>query len=222
MTLRVGAIEHRIRWIAPGSFTMGSPLTEAERFEHEWPPHEVTLSGYWIGETPVTQALYAAVMGTNPSEFDGARRPVENISWDDCQAFLERLNARVPGLDARLPSEAEWEKACRAGSSASRYGPLDAVAWHRGNSDGQPREVAGKRANELGLYDMLGNVWEWCADGWQPDTVARRGAEAIDPCTPPADDDRVLRGGCWYVPARDARAAFRDYSGRARRLRAFA
>ena len=121
------AVEQRMRWIPPGTFRMGSPKTERGRWRDEGPQHDVTLSrGYWLGETPVTQALWVAVMGENPSRFRGEQpedlqRPVERVSWDDCQGFLDRLNAQVPGLAARLPTEAEWERACRAGTTAATW-----------------------------------------------------------------------------------------------------
>lgn len=154
---------YRMRWIPPGEFVMGSPLDEEGRNNVEV-QHRVTLTrGFWLGETPVTQAFWEAVTGENPSAFSDPARPVERVSWRDCDEFPRRL-----GDGFRLPSEAEWEYACRAGSADARYGPLDDVAWYGGNSadendrDGRStRKVATKQANRWGLYDMLGNVWEW-------------------------------------------------------------
>jgi formylglycine-generating enzyme required for sulfatase activity len=218
-------VEQRMRWIPPGTFVMGSPEGELGRYDNEGPQHEVTLThGYWLGETPVTQALWVAVMGTNPSAFQGdLQRPVEQVSWDDCQEFLVRLNAQVAGLVARLPTEAEWEQACRGGKreatwvgelSGEETAPeLDSIAWYRGNSSGtQP--VRGKAANPYGLYDMLGNVWEWCAD-------AGLRAYTAEPVTNPVvglGSYRVFRGGSWDGYARFVRAAHRGAGERGFRL----
>ncbi len=121
----------RFRWIPPGRFRMGSPDDEAGRWKDEGPRHEVTLTrGFWLAETSCTQALWEAVVGENPSRFQSSDRPVDQMSWDDCQGFLEKVNGRVPGLEARLPTEAEWEYACRAGTETSTYAPdLDKIAW---------------------------------------------------------------------------------------------
>jgi formylglycine-generating enzyme required for sulfatase activity len=201
----------------------------------------VTLSeGYWLGETPCTQALWVAVMGKNPSRFKSPDRPVEQVSWDDCQRFLERLNGMVPWLDARLPTEAEWERACRGGTSTAtwvgdleilgeRNAPLlDAIAWYGGNSGvgfelrhgydsstwpnkqyvhtrAGSRAVAKKQPNPYGLYDMLGNVWEWCAD-WRG---AYDAAPVTDPRGPAVGSNRVCRGGAWNGRAGLVHAAYR-------------
>src|SRR5262249_19066826 len=128
----------------------------------------VTLTrGFWLGETPATQAVWLAVMGENPSRFRGERpedleRPVEQVSWETCQVFLGRLNAQVAGFAARLPTEAEWERACRGGELSGDAAQLDAIAWYRENSDRTTRPVGRKTPNRYGLYDMLGNVHEWC------------------------------------------------------------
>ncbi len=215
----VGGVEQRMRWIPPGRFQIGSPENEVGREDDEGPLHEVTISqGFWLAETPCTQALWEEVMGDNPSRFESADRPVENVSWDDCQEFLQRLGQHAPGLDARMPTESEWEYACRAGTETSTWvgdltlrgendaPELDAIAWYGGNS-GQAgtRPVRGRNANPLGLHDMLGNVWEWCAD-WHGmyDT-----APVIDPRGPSLAASRVLRGGSWNSDARDVRAARR-------------
>lgn len=185
---------------------MGSPLDEVGRFDREGPQHEVTLTrGYWMAQTPCTQALWEAVMGANPSELKSPERPVENVSWDDVQEFIERLEQRVPGLGAGLPTEAQWEYACRAGTEAAIYAePLEEIAWYAGNSDGGTREVGDKRANAWGLHDTLGNVFEWCSDGQR-----RYGVGPVsDPVGPPGPG-RVVRGGSWSFSARLARAASR-------------
>ncbi len=225
-TFAVAHVEHRVRWITPGAFAMGSPSTEAGRKDQET-LHRVELTrGYWLGETPVTQALWRAVMGTNPSEFsDDPRRPVENISWDDCQLFVQTLNERVKGLNARLPTEAEWEYACRAGSTTATWAgeldiqgdeatQLDSIAWYSANSKNMTHPVAQKAANPWGLYDMLGNVYEWCSDWEGP-----YGIQAIhDPQGPATGDRRIFRGGGWFSRARAVRAAHRDWEASTYRI----
>jgi formylglycine-generating enzyme required for sulfatase activity len=206
---RVGAVVQRMRWIRPGTFWMGSPESEDGRFSAEGPRQRVTLTkGYWLAETPCTQALWQAVMGSNPSRFEGIEtRPVENVSWEDVMLFLAALDERVPGLDAGLPREAQWEYACRADSDEARYGELEDIAWYGENSGGTTHEVALKRANAWGLYDMLGNVSEWCADAWDFGQGYESQAR-VDPLEV-RGPTRVLRGGSWYVQARYVRAAFR-------------
>jgi hypothetical protein len=189
---------------------MGSPADEEGRWEHEGPRSEVVIgSGFWMFETPCTQALWEAVPGEgkNPSHYQGADRPVEHVSWDDCQGFLKRLNERLDGLRLSLPSEAQWEYACRAGTETARYQEnLDAIAWYRGNSGGESHAVRGKSPNGWGLYDMLGNVWEWCEDPWSEDERVRSEGSAAAP----ASALRVLRGGSWRNDPQYVRAAYRS------------
>jgi formylglycine-generating enzyme required for sulfatase activity len=215
-------VEHQMRWIPPGTFLMGSRSSELGRWEDEGPQHEVILSrGYWLGRTPVTQALWVTVMGENPSRFRGERaddleRPVERVSWEDCQRFLGVLNAQVVGLAARLPTEAEWERACRAGTTSATWigelsgeakaPDLDAIAWYGANSDGGTHHVGRKGPNPFGLHDMLGKVWEWCADGMREYTAA----PMTDPVGDEQDPRRVYRGGSWVSTARNVRAAARN------------
>jgi len=239
------AVTQRLRWIPPGRFLMGSPGTEEGRFEWEGPRHEVTLAeGFWLFDTPCTQALWQAVMGENPSEFKSPTRPVEQVSFEDVQRFLDTLNGLVPGLGLILPSEAQWEYACRAGTETATYAGdmrivgernapvLDAIAWYGGNSgvgfdlengfdsSGWPekqydhiragtRLVAQKAANPWGLYDMLGNVYEWCDDHWHDsyEGAPTDGTAWTDSAGGAAL--RVVRGGSWCPGARDVRAAFR-------------
>jgi len=211
-------IVQRMRWIPPGSFLMGSPENEVGRYDDEV-QHPVELTqGYWLGDTVVTQALWEAVMGTNLSRFQGFNHPVEQVSWDDCQDFIKRLNARFDGLEARLPTEAEWEYACRAGTSTATWvgnlpagqeieAPLlDAIAWVRANAGNTTHPVAEKEPNPYGLYDMLGNVYEWCADGFAPYGLASR----RDPAGPTQGAGRVFRGGSWSSDAWCVRAANRN------------
>ena len=215
-------ITQRMRWIAPGTFLMGSPDDEPERFGDEGPQHQVTISqGFWLFDTACTQALWQAVMGNNPSRFQGIDRPVEYVSWNNCQDFLKKLNERLPGLDLSLPTEAQWEYACRAGTTTPfSFGTnitpeqvnYDGNYPYAGGKKGMYREqtvpVASLSPNPWGLYEMHGNVWEWCQDHWHgnyqgapTDGSAWVGAEA--------GALRVLRGGSWYGHARAVRAADR-------------
>ena len=206
---RLGEVRQRLRWIPPGRFRMGSPTNERGRWDHEGPRHEVRLTqGFWLFDTPCTQGLWQAVMETNPSQFRGEQRPVERVSWDDCQHFLTALNQQCPELSLRLPTEAQWEYACRAGTETPRYAAeLNAIAWYERNSQDTTHEVAQKRPNAWGLYDMLGNVWEWCRDGMR--TYAR--GSVVDPVGPTeAGAYRALRGGSWLHSARLVRAALRN------------
>lgn len=185
--------------IPAGRFTMGPDENDKDAWQNEYPQHEVEITrAFWLASTPVTQALWIAVMGDNPSHFKGRDKPVEFVSWHDVQEFLKRLNELVPELHFRLPTEAEWEYACRAGTTESRYGELDDVAWCTHNSEAGTHPVGGKRPNAWGLYDMLGNVYEWCSDVFVP-----YGDPKVE------GSFRVLRGGSWGGNARSVRAAFR-------------
>ena len=209
LTLPGGATMAMI-YVAPGSFMMGSPSTEEGREDDET-QHRVTLTkGYWLGETEVTQAQWESVMGINPSRFKGASRPVECVSWNDCQAFIAIVNRearRQFGGEFRLPTEAEWEYACRAGSKGSYAGTgkLDDMGWCSDNSGEQTHEVKGKEANAWGFYDMHGNVLEWCQD-WYGEYQS---GAVTDPTGSASGDARVLRGGCWDGGARFCRSADR-------------
>jgi formylglycine-generating enzyme required for sulfatase activity len=187
-------------WIAPGTFTMGSPENELGRSQTKELQHPVILSqGFWLSEHEVTQAEYEAVIGFNPSQFKGdMNRPVEAVSWDDavlyCQKLTnrERAAGRITSQQAyRLPTEAEWEYAARAGTTGVRYGDLDATLWWSGNSGNQTHAVKQKAANAWGLYDIMGNVWEWCGD-WCGDYPT---GSVTDPVGPSSGSDRVVRGG---------------------------
>jgi formylglycine-generating enzyme required for sulfatase activity len=207
--------------IPAGTFMMGSPDADTEARDNEKPTHRVTISQpFYLGKYPVTQAQWEAVMGTNPSQFKGnPNRPVESVSWDDVQAFMRKLNEREGGGDYRLPTEAQWEYACRAGTQTARYdSDLDAIAWYAANSGGTwytltlggtTHEVGRKRPNAWGLYDMLGNVWEWVQDWYAADYYQH--SPIVDPQGPDAGAGRVFRGGGWYVAAQGARSAIRDW-----------
>ena len=214
-SFEIEGVSHRLRWVKPGTFLMGSPETEIGRDEREQPQHEVTLTcGYWLGETPCTQDLWEAVMGENSSHFKGPRRPMEQVSWHDCARFFGRLNERIHELEAGLPTEAQWEYACRAGTATARWtGDVDAVssaavegiAWYRDNAGRETREVGTKAPNPWGFKDLLGNVNEWCWD-WGHRYPAK---SRVDPTGPEGGSLRVFRGGSWSAPARIVRAASR-------------
>ena len=191
-----------------GTFRMGSPSAEQKRFSDE-NQVSVTLSeDFWMATTEVTQAQWQAVMGTNPSRFEGINRPVENVSWADAQQFIERVNVSgvIPsGWKFALPTEAQWEYACRAGEAGPYAGgTIEQVAWYSDNSAGQTHDVGTKQANAWGLHDMHGNVWEWCAD-WKDDTLPG----GTDPTGASSGSVRVLRGGSWNLGAGICRSALR-------------
>ena len=206
----VGDVRFKMIRIEGGTFTMGATEEQGDdTFNDEKPMHDVTLSSYSIGETPVTQELWQAVMGSNPSYYKGAQRPVENVSWNDCQEFIRKLNS-LTGKRFRLPTEAEWEYAARGGKQSKGYkysgsNNIDDVAWYNDNSGSKTHPVATKQPNELGLYDMSGNVWEWCYD--------REGdyssGSQNNPPGPSSGFLRVLRGGCRSSVARGCRVSYR-------------
>ena len=196
-----------------GTFRMGATSEQGcDAYDWEKPVHSVTLSGYYIGKTEVTQALWKAVMGSNPSYFKGDDLPVECVSWDDCQEFIRKLNS-LTGQHFRLPTEAEWEFACRGGNNSLGYkysgsDNIDNVAWYDGNSGDKTHPVATKSANELGIYDMSGNVWEWCCD-WYGDYTS---GALTNPKGPESGSGRVYRGGSWFILARYCRSSFRHFN----------
>lgn len=198
-------VRQRLRYCPPGDFWMGSPSVEKGRWDDEGPRHCVSLSqGFWLFDTPVTQALWHAVMNYSPSRFIGDTRPVECVSYAAAQSFIEEFNRRRRGLELSLPSEAQWEYACRAGSENNRYGPLDKVVWYESNSGRETQPVAQKPANNWGVYDTLGNVLEWCHDGARIYTE-----EAVVDPFGPMEGNRAVRGGAWLNRSRAARAAGR-------------
>ena len=201
-------------WIPPGSFAMGSTNGESG----EKPVHEVTIrEGFYMGKYEVTQAQWRQVMGTNPSKFEGDSLPVAKVSWNDVQEFIGKLNEMNDGFVYRLPSEAEWEYACRAGTTGDYAGDLDSMAWYEDNSASQSHPVGQKQANAFGLYDMHGNMWEWCADAWHENYD---GAPTDGSIWSSGGDSsrRVLRGGSWFNDSNLCRSALRNRYAPAFRL----
>ena len=196
-------------WIPPGEFLMGTPRIEEGGYGGE-AQHEVRIRrGFWLGKYEVTQREWEAVMRTSPSRFSdcGPRCPVENVSWFDAEEFIQRLNERESpsGYEYRLPTEAEWEYAARAGTSGIRHGEVEEIAWYSSNSGGKTHPVGQKRSNAWGLHDMLGNVWEWTGD-WYGDYPS---GSVTDPKGPASGWGRVDRGGGWGTIAGGVRSAYR-------------
>jgi formylglycine-generating enzyme required for sulfatase activity len=197
-------------YVAGGTFTMGCTSEQGgDCYDDEKPAHSVTLSSYYIGKYEVTQAQWKAVMDSNPSYFKGDNLPVEYVSWNDVQEFIRKLNQKT-GKNYRLPTEAEWEFAARGGGSSRGYkysgsNTVGNVAWYTGNSGSKTHPVGAKQANELGIYDMSGNVWEWCSD-WYGDYS---NASQTNPRGISTGSLRVLRGGSWSNGAGDVRVSIR-------------
>ena len=187
-------------FVKGGTFTMGATAEQgSDAYDSEKPTHSVTLSDYYIGKYEVTQAQWRAVMGNNPSKFTGDNNPVEQVSWNDVQEFITKLNAQT-GKRFRLPTEAEWEYAARGGNQSKGYkysggNSISEVAWYDNNSGSKTHPVGQKTPNELGIYDMSGNVWEWCQDWYG----SYSSSSQTNPTGPSSGSYRVLRGGCWYT-----------------------
>ncbi len=207
VTYEVDGVAFNMVSVEGGVFKMGSESGN----DDEKPVHEVKLKSFSIGQTEVTQELWETVMGTNPSKWKSLKLPVENVSWNDCQTFITKLNT-LTGQQFRLPTEAEWEYAARGGSQSKGYtysgsNSLDEVAWYSSNSGSKTHEVATKSPNELGIYDMTGNVWEWCQD-WYGDNYYAWSV-IINPTGPSSGSYRVYRGGSWSHYARYCRVPIR-------------
>ena len=218
--------------IKPGTFQMGSPNSEPGRQADET-AHSVTLDRqFYLGVSEVTQQQYEAVMGANPSQFKDPKAPVESVSWEDAQAFCEKLNAlakaHLPeGMHVKLPTEAQWERACRAGTATAFY-TGNSIGADDANFNGdevygsEPKGLDRKRTtpveafkpNAFGLFDMHGNVWEWCAD-WYGEYDAGNG---VNPSGPATGSERVLRGGAWIAGAANCRSACRNHAAAGTRL----
>ena len=243
-----GGAEMEMIYCPPGEFMMGSPESETGRHDDEIQHYVKLTKGFWLGKYPVTQAQWKSVMGSNPSEFRDDDRPEENVSWVDCQEFITKVNASL-GCVVRLPTEAEWEYACRAGTMGTYGGGggLDEMGWYLSNSSRfdfveflkasylpgyalkkyfftkgreqkmfakcQTHPVGQKKPNAYGLYDMHGNVYEWCNDTYG-DYPSEK---AIDPTGPVTGRCRVLRGGCWNCKADDCRSSCRNHDAHDRR-----
>ena len=222
-TLMYKEVEYRFRIIFEGQFLMGSSEDEPERRSSET-QHLVRLTkDYWMAETAVTQELYIAVLGANPSRFKGEKRPVENVSWEDAKTFIEKLNTET-GYEFRLPTEAEWEYACRAETTTpfsfgenitSEQANFRGTEPYNNGPESEYRqetvEVAALPSNPWGLYEMHGNVWEWCED-WHGDYESSDIENSIkDPTGPDAGESRVLRGGSWSDLGRNCRSAVRSH-----------
>ena len=199
-----------MKYVEGGTFQMGATSEqESDAYDDEKPVHEVTLSEFYIGETEVTQGLWKAVMGDNPSYFKGDDLPVEHVSWDDCWKFIQKLNALM-GKTFQLPTEAQWEFAARGGNLSNGYkysgnSNINEVGWFDSSSGNKTHPVKMKLPNELGLYDMSGNVWEWCQDWYGFYSSSSK----TNPAGPSSGCDRVLRGGSWFNYARRCRVSVR-------------
>ena len=216
-TITVNGVSFNMVKVDAGSFMMGSPDDDPDAggiYSDEKPQHRVSLNSYAIGETEVTQALWKAVMGYNPSRNSGDERPVEEVSWDEAQTFISKIS-QLTGRSFRLPTEAEWEYAARGGkySKGYKYAGSDdvfEVAWNCDNSGWETHTVATKKPNELGLYDMSGNVWEWCEDWY--DFSYYKISPSVNPCNKVASDYHIHRGGSFEYILTDLRVAMRgDY-----------
>ena len=215
-TFTVNGVSFTMIAVKGGTFQMGATSEQgSDAYDNEKPVHSVPLSDYYIGETEVTQELWIAVMGNNPSYYSGnPQRPVERVSWNDCQEFIKKLN-QLTGKNFRLPTEAEWEYAARGGKKSKGYkysgsNTIDDVAWYTSNSS-STHDVKTKQANELGIYDMSGNVYEWCQDWYGSYSISYK----TNPTGPSSGSHRVRRGGSWNSSARGCRVSsrFSSYPG---------
>ena len=203
-------------YVEGGTFTMGATAEQgSDADSNEKPAHQVSLSSFSIGRYEVTQEEWQAVMGSNPSSFKGPKRPVKNVSWDDCQAFIKKLN-EMTGKNFRLPTEAEWEFASRGGIKSQGYkysgsNNLNSVAWYEDNSGNTTHDVGQKSPNELGIYDMSGNVWELCQDWYDDVGNYYRSSPQTNPMGPSSGSLRVLRGGSWNNRAGGCRVSLRGF-----------
>jgi len=221
MTVAIKGLEYAFRWCPPGTFMVGNPASGADR-DNDETQHQVTLtSGFWMLETEVTQQMWESVMGNNPSYFKGGNLPVEQVSWNDCQEFVKKLNdmkVAPAGYKFSLPTESQWEYACRAGTTtAYHFGDTltqQQANFGQGGDTDKTKDVGSYPSNAWGLKDMHGNVWEWCLD-WYGEYPS---GAVTDPMGAERGSNRVLRGGSWYYDAQYCRSANRSYSAPAYRI----
>ena len=210
LSFTVGGVSFEMVFVEGGTFDMGATTEQgSDAYDDEYPVHSVTLDGYYIGKFEVTLELWEAVMGSKPSSHVGAQYPVENVTWEDCQEFISSLNSLI-GRTFRLPTEAEWEYAARGGNKISHFkysgsDNIGDVAWYSSNSGATIHPVGTKSPNELGIYDLSGNVSEWCSDWWD---YYSAGAQT-NPQGPSSGSFRVFRGGSWFDGARNCRVSNR-------------
>lgn len=203
-TESINGAQLQMAYVPGGTFLMGSPLSETGRDNDEGPQSNATVPSFYMSKYEVTQAQYKAVTGANPASFKGDDLPVDSVSWNDAIEFCRKLS-RTTGREYRLPTEAEWEYASRAGTTGPYAGNVDALTWYSANSGSQPHPVGQKQPNGLGLYDMYGNVWEWCQSKYKPYPYnATDGREDLQ-----STEVRVLRGGSWQSSANSCRSAYR-------------
>jgi len=210
MTFNVGDVQFKMIHVEGGHFQMGAFDSDSEALSNEKPQHWVTLNDYYICDSLVTQELWQAVMGNNYSHLEEKNLPVRDVSWDNCQEFIMKLNS-ILGMHFSLPTEAQWEYAARGGNKSQGFlysggNRNGGVAWYINNSGNKPHPVKGKHPNELGLYDMSGNIWEWCED-WYGNYIEHN---QNNPKGPSHGSYRVLRGGCWYSESKYCRVTYRD------------
>jgi formylglycine-generating enzyme required for sulfatase activity len=202
-------------WVPQGRFMMGSDSSEAA--DNEYPVHEVCLDSFWIGKFQLTQGQYEEIMGTNHSNSKSGDYPVERVSWNDAKEFIEKFNQKTRKIFF-LPTEAQWEYAARSGGKDQKYAggnDIDKVAWYGKNSDGKTHAAGMKAPNDLGIYDMSGNVWEWCEDAY--DSNAYKKHKRNNPMITTGGSYRVVRGGSWFNPPRFLRTVNRDWNSAGRR-----
>ncbi|HEX5026254.1 MAG TPA: formylglycine-generating enzyme family protein [Agriterribacter sp.] len=203
------SIQNNLVWVTGGKFVMGNSAGEAD----EKPMHEVIVDGFSMSRYPVTQRQWVAIMGNNPSEFQGCDQcPIDKVSWDDAQQFIKILNL-LTGKKYTLPTEAEWEFAAKGGKDGRGYkysggDNLDELGWYTGNSGRMPHPVGEKLPNELGLYDMSGNVWEWCQDWYNKNFYELQ--EKYSPVGPESGAGRVRRGGSWFTQELNCKTSTRN------------
>lgn len=208
---QVKGIKYKMRYIPPGEFWMGSPEDEPERQSNETLHHVTLTEGFWLGETTVTQALWLAVMGGNPSGFEekeGEHLPVERVSWDDCQGFMDKLKSMNSLLGFTFPTEAQWEYACRAGAQ-TRFNTGEVLTEKLANFERNVRQTVDVHryvANPWSLKQMHGNLWEWCADSCRQYLAEPQ----VDPVGATDSEQRALRGGSWFISGRLCRSACRN------------